>query len=253
MEIHFLGTTGYHPNETRHTMCVMIPELGIVLDAGSAMFRVRDRIQTPELTILLSHAHLDHVLGLTFLLDILHGKECQATVVGQREKLTAIQHHLFSQFLFPVSPPYQSKSLESIVQMGDTWEIRPGVMCCWFPVQHPGGAVGFRLDWADGRSLAYVTDTTAAGDVAYQTHIQDVDLLIHECYFPDGLEEMASRSGHSCLTEVVQLADRVNARRLALVHLNPLSEWAPRLDSLPRDRQGPSILIPEDSQVLTLD
>ena len=43
MKILLLGTAGYHPSETRHTACVMLPEAGIVLDAGTGFFRVREQ------------------------------------------------------------------------------------------------------------------------------------------------------------------------------------------------------------------
>ena len=76
MKLLLLGTGGYHPSELRHTACLMLPTEGIILDAGTAMFRVRDHIQTDSLEILLSHAHLDHIVGLTFLFDVLHQKEC---------------------------------------------------------------------------------------------------------------------------------------------------------------------------------
>ena len=49
MEVVFLGTAGYHPNETRHTSCVMIPEMGIVLDAGTGFFRVRQHLRATTL------------------------------------------------------------------------------------------------------------------------------------------------------------------------------------------------------------
>ena len=71
MQLHLLGTTGYHPNARRHTACLMLPEQGIVLDAGTGMFRVRSRLKTRELDIFLTHAHLDHVVGLTYLFDTL--------------------------------------------------------------------------------------------------------------------------------------------------------------------------------------
>ena len=62
MQLHLLGTTGYHPNDQRHTACMMLPEIGVVLDAGTAMFRVRDRLCTKTLDIFLTHAHLDHIV-----------------------------------------------------------------------------------------------------------------------------------------------------------------------------------------------
>ena len=54
---------------------MMIPELGLIFDAGTGMFRVRDLIQTKTLDIFMSHVHLDHSVGLTFLYDVLHQKE----------------------------------------------------------------------------------------------------------------------------------------------------------------------------------
>ena len=49
MKLILLGTTGYHPNNRRHTACLMLPEVGVVLDAGTAMFRVRDYLTTKHL------------------------------------------------------------------------------------------------------------------------------------------------------------------------------------------------------------
>ncbi|MGH7140272.1 MAG: MBL fold metallo-hydrolase, partial [Pirellulales bacterium] len=75
MQLAVLGTAGYHPNEARHTACFMLPEVGVVLDAGSGFFRVGPRLLTDELDIFLTHTHLDHVFGLTFLFDVLYGRQ----------------------------------------------------------------------------------------------------------------------------------------------------------------------------------
>lgn len=218
MKLLFLGTTGYHPNNRRHTICLMLPELGVVLDAGSGMFRVRDHLQTPTLDIFLSHAHLDHVMGLTFLFDVLHEKDVEkARVHGTPEKLQAIDEHLFSEHLFPVKPPIEYRPLEDEIELPDGGKLRH------FPISHPGGAVGYRIDWPD-RSLGFVTDTTADPSADYIKHIQGVDVLIHECYFRDGNEALAEKTGHSCTSAVAQVAKAANVGRLLLVHMNPLDE-----------------------------
>src|SRR5438876_3666067 len=158
MKLVLLGTTGYHPNRRRHTACMFLPEVGVVLDAGTGMFRVRDHLATPHLDIFLTHAHLDHVAGLTFLLGILHGKTVdRVTIHGEADKLDAVRQHIFAEEIFPVQPTYEFRPLAKEV-------VLPGCgRLTHFPLKHPGGSIGLRLDWP-GHSLAYVTDTTASDD-----------------------------------------------------------------------------------------
>jgi ribonuclease Z len=217
MKLLLLGSTGYHPNDRRHTACFMLPELGVVFDAGSGFFRVRDRLQTETLDVFLSHAHLDHVFGLTFLFDVLFQKEMQhVRVHAEPEKIAAIEEHLLVPALFPVPLPCEYVPLQPVTRLAD------GSRMTHFPLEHPGGSVGFRIDWPD-RSFAYVTDTTARLDAPYVEQIRGVDTLIHECYFPDGLEAVAEKTGHSCATPVAQVAQAAGVKRLILVHVNPLS------------------------------
>ncbi len=216
MKLLLLGTTGYHPNDRRHTACLMLPELGVLLDAGSAMFRVPNHLATDTLDIFLTHVHLDHVIGLTYLFDILHaGNVQQVTVHGEAEKLTALEEHLFSPLLFPIRPPFQAH----VVAPRTT--LRDGGVLSYFPLQHPGGSIGFRIDWPQ-RSLAYVTDTVASTEADYVERIRGVDLLVHECYFGDDRPAQAELTGHSCLTPVAQVAAAAGVGRLVLVHINPL-------------------------------
>ena len=219
MQLHLLGTGGYHPSEDRHTACLMLPELGVILDAGTSFFRVREHLATDTLDIFLSHAHLDHVAGLTYLLDILHDRSMhRVTVHGEASKLQGVRQHLFSQLLFPVEPPFDTRELVC----GDAIALPERGTLKHFPLKHPGGAVGFRLSWPDC-SLAYVTDTTAKPDADYIEHIRGVDVLVHECYFADGHDELAELTGHSCLSPVAELARTAEVGRLILVHVNPLA------------------------------
>ena len=219
MKLLFLGTAGYHPNERRQTTCLMLPEAGIVLDAGTGLFRIRDHLQTRTLDIFLSHAHLDHCFGLTVLLDALHEKDIQrVTVHGDAGKLAAIERHLFAPEIFPVAAPYTARPLEQHLQLA------AGLRVTHFHLKHPGGSIGYRFDWEQSScSLAFVTDTTAAGEQSpYVEQIRGVDLLVHECNFRDGEESWAHRTGHSSLSPVARLAAAAGVKRLILMHFNPL-------------------------------
>lgn len=250
MKLHFLGTTGYHPNETRHTACLMIPEIGVIFDAGSGLFRARDLICTPTLDIFLSHAHLDHSMGLTFLYDILFGKEMErVTVHIEGSKIAAIEQCLFAKELFPVGPNFELKALpereEGPIRIGTDVEIHH----C--QLEHPGGSNGFRLQHPTG-SLAYITDTTAVENADYIQFISGVDVLVHECYFPDGWEDRAELTGHSCLTPVAQVAAAASAGQVYLVHMNPLDASPDPLDIKSVDSIFSRLHLAEDRMAIEL-
>ena len=224
MKLHFLGTTGYHANDSRQTACLMLPEIGVIFDAGTGLYRAKDIIETSELHIFLSHTHLDHVVGLTFLFDVLAEKEAKVFVHIDETKREAITKHLFHPDLFPIQPEFE------IVPFGnDAIELPDGAKMTTIPLEHPGGSIGFRIDWPD-RSMAYITDTVAHVDAPYVNSIEGVDTLIHECYFPDGWEDRGELTGHSCLTPVAEVAKKSNAGEVYLVHINPLDEAGDQID-----------------------
>jgi ribonuclease Z len=218
MVVEILGTVGYHPTETRHTTCVFLPELGITFDAGTAFFRLLGRCTTDHLHIFLSHTHLDHVMGLTYFFSLIHEHpQIKVSVHGEAHKLQIVREHLFHPEIFPVMPAYDWQPL-----VGDSCLLH-GAKISWFPLEHPGGAIGYRID-LPGHSLAYVTDTRAEPGAAYIDSIRGVDLLLHECNFPDGQEELARITGHSCLTPVVELAAAAQVKQLVLMHVDPLKQ-----------------------------
>src|SRR5262245_44969537 len=113
MKLLLLGTSGYHPSESRQTACLMLPEAGIVLDAGTGFFRVRGHLQTPTLDIFLTHAHLDHSIGLSYLLSTTWEQNLsRITVHGEAEKLAAIREHLLDDALFPAPLPCDWQPLD---------------------------------------------------------------------------------------------------------------------------------------------
>jgi len=219
MKLHCLGTAGYHPSETRHTACFFLPEQGIALDAGTSVFRLQSLIRTKTISVLLSHTHLDHVMGLTFFWDLLGGNTPleRICLYAKQEKIDAIREHLFHPALFPVIPPFEWYSLES---QGPSFQLGEA-RCSWFDVEHPGGAVGYRLDFPEV-SLGYVTDTTCEDDSDYWEQLQGVDWLVHECNFTDGEQKMARHTGHSWPSAVISAAKKHGVERLVLAHFNPM-------------------------------
>jgi ribonuclease BN (tRNA processing enzyme) len=178
------------------------------------------------LDIFLTHAHLDHVIGLTYLINILPPRVLSNTTVhAEPTKLTAVREHLFANDIFPVAPTFKFQPLQT------SHSLQPTGTLTYFPLVHPGGSIGYRLDWAD-RSLAYVTDTTATADAPYANSIRGVDLLLHEAYFADDSQDLPQKTGHSSLSAVVQLAADLEPKQLVLVHLDPRGEIDSKMESV---------------------
>ncbi len=247
MLLHCLGTVGYHPNESRHTSCYFLPESGIVLDAGSGIFRLPKLIETNTLDILLSHVHLDHVMGLTFLLDVLYQRPVdRLRIWGEAAKLEAVRTHLFSELIFPPQLDAEWMEIDELgeFQVGD-------VTVAWRPQDHPGGSVAYRLDWKHPeKRLVYATDTRGDVTAEHARWSADADLLMHECYFRDSAADWAEKTGHSWTSRVCEVAELSQPKRLLVTHINPLEGAADPVD-LPeiRKRVG-DVMLAEDGLVV---
>ena len=251
MKVHCLGTTGYHPSPTRHTACYYLPEHSLVLDAGTGIFRLTEVLLSEpreSLDIFLSHAHLDHVVGLTFLLDTFAVTTLKRVrLLAARAKLAAIQQQLFSEHLFPLLPP--QIEFQALEEIDAPLELSSGATIEWFPLEHPMGSNGLRLDFR-GQSLAYVTDTVARPDAAYVPLVKGVDLLLHECYFTDEHRVLAEKTGHSWLSAVTDVVRLVGARKTALIHLNPLAEILKSQLVLTAEHRQLGMQVPNDGDCL---
>lgn len=229
MKLHVLGSAGYHPNDYRQTTCLMIPELGVVFDAGTGFYRVRKLLnEVPAgmpVQVLLSHGHSDHTVGLEYGINVLYGTGRKIEVFGQEAHLRAVEQGLFDNLLFPLSS--QHPLIDYRFRHWRDGERGEGLIAnaTSFKAQrlpHPGGSTGFRLSLPNGKDLAYITDTCA--DDVPLAFVEGVDTLVHECNFTDDLAVLARNSGHSTTSQVFNLARRAGVRRLVLIHWNTLLE-----------------------------
>lgn len=246
MRLQLLGTGGFHPSENRHTACYLLPELGVMLDAGTATFRVPSQIETPTLDVLLTHAHLDHVIGLTYLLGLEHnGQPVVITVHAEPAVLETVQNVLFHKSLFPILPPMQFKPLTA------DRTLASGVRVRTVPLEHPGGSLGLRLDYK-GKSLGYVTDTVRQESGAIRL-LEEVDLLLHEAYFMESENALAKLTGHCTAAEAAQVANELRVKKLVLIHQNPRADEAVEQATLAEAKQHfEEVTLAQDQTELTV-
>lgn len=226
-----LGTNGYIPSQGRRTMSFLVLGEGsaLLLDAGTGASRlgepaVRSAIAGIErLEILLTHYHLDHVVGLSFLPGV--ARHLPLRIHAPAPPLTDFGPEALDRLIappfFPVEFARWPMPVEVVPYGPGALEIGPFRLTTRRQ-QHPGGSTGVRL----GDALAYTTDTRI--DPATADFARGVDLLLHEVWLSDeeAEREDAGRTGHSAAGPVADLARAAGVRRLGLVHHHPLRDDA---------------------------
>ena len=222
------------------TSCVAVKAGGrlLVLDAGSGIAKLGSVMTgEKEAVLLLSHTHLDHVMGLC-MCPALFDPEFHLSIYGadyQGESVRAQLEKLYSQPLWPVAPdmlPAQIGYAAFTPREGKDASVRPGtfyetlhfggVTVEIMEGVHPNGVRFFRLN--DGHeTLVYMTDCTITEGVreAMLDFAKDADILLIDGQYTD--EEFASKQnfGHNSRSEAVRFARDCGARALHIIHHDP--------------------------------
>ena len=223
------GTARYGGN----TPCVEIRcgEHILIFDAGTGIRPLGNALvkkaKPNDFDIFLSHCHIDHVTGLPFFAP-LFVKDASVRVWGGNLKPNSSVedaiHRLMSFPLFPVEfEIFRSKVEFRDFRAGDTLSPRPGVTLRTAPLNHPGGATGYRIEYG-GRSVAYLTDLECGNgplDPAVLALAKGATLVILDTTYTD--EELPAHVGwgHSSWQQGIRLADAAGAGRLCLFHHDP--------------------------------
>jgi len=216
------------------TMCfeVLAGDRRLILDAGTGIKALGDAMDGRETHILLSHGHIDHVVGLTQFAPFWQAGRPIVLWVPEGPP-GAAAHLLLEPPLFPVALAEMPASIRVVQYAPDApLPVAGGLRVCAFPVNHPGGAYGFRID-AAGCAVCYVTDHEHGSplDDALVANIQDADMVIYDSTYTE--EEMDGHRGwgHSTWEAGVELANRASVPLLWLAHHHPERDDA-SLDAL---------------------
>jgi phosphoribosyl 1,2-cyclic phosphodiesterase len=175
-------------------------------------------------TVLLSHAHWDHIQGFPFF-GPFYVPGNQFTVVGGSQGSELLERTLERQMAAQFFPVQSYRNMGAHIEMravSDDREVRAGTAkITAHPNPHgPTQVLAYRIE-ANGKVLVY------ASDVGYEkggppedtvAFYRGADLLIHDCTFtPEDRSQRMSR-GLSSLDDAVEAALRAQAKRLALFH-----------------------------------
>jgi ribonuclease BN (tRNA processing enzyme) len=203
-----------------------------MLDAGSGIHRRADF--GPDVTrvdVLLSHLHMDHILGLGFF-GALFQPDLEVHIWGPPSAAFDLRARL-SRYLSPPLFPVRLTDLPCRLVLHDaprgTFDL-PGAAVTADLVCHPGPTLGYRLE-ADGAVLAYIPDhEPALGEDAVPEStdwtsgfslMAGVDLLIHDAQYTDDEYPAHVGWGHSTIGQAMTLAEAAEVATLAAFHHDP--------------------------------
>ncbi len=200
-----------------------------IVDGGTGLAKLgTDLGDAPpaEIDILLSHLHLDHVSGLPFFKPALMPGRVVRIYCGNLRGLSAEQalDRLFSPPLFPIT----LSQLPSCVQhkgfkAGADLDLGQAVIVRTIPLNHPGGATGYRFDHR-GRAICYISDIEHSDPWPppdLTEFIRGADLMIYDGMFSETEYIRCHGWGHSTWQKGVALAQAGGVEQLAIFHLHP--------------------------------
>ena len=203
----------------------------ILFDAGTGLRELGLRLvqEAPiDADLYLTHTHFDHVCGLPFFKPFFQPQNrfrLWAGHLGGGATLQRVLREFMVAPLFPVPPEVFKATMEyRDFRPGDILPSAPGITVKTWPLNHPDGAVGYRIEFA-GKSFCYITDTEhvpGTPDRNVLALMDGADVVVYDSMFTD--EEYAQSFvgwGHSTWQEGTRLARLAKVKKLVLFHHDP--------------------------------
>ena len=214
----------------------------VIIDAGTGIVPLSKQLDfehKKEMHLLISHTHLDHIMGFPFF-DPLYMKGMKVHIWApvSFEKETK---ELFTDILAYAFFPVRLEEMKGDIifeELRDGSEIQIGeikISCCY--TYHPGPTLGFVIHVA-GKKIGYITDNElfcgytdkkrlSPHDPKFIPHqrllefLKGCDILIHEAQYFD--EEYAGKVGwgHSSIYNATQFVAMLGTPQWYVTHHDP--------------------------------
>jgi cAMP phosphodiesterase len=204
----------------------MLLDDDVLIDAGTGVgnLSLAEMIKIDH--IFVTHAHLDHVAFIPFLVDTVGSlRNRPITIHAIQPTLDTLQKHLFNWHLWPDftripndTSPYMRYE---VLTLGDTFFLE-GRAITPMPAHHTVPTVGFQLD-SGSVSLVFSGDTTTNDALWLAVNkITNLKYLIIETAFCNQKRDIAIRSRHLCPSLLAEELEKLERNvEIFITHLKP--------------------------------
>lgn len=187
----------------------------VILDAGSGLAALGKEWKRPRVDILITHLHLDHVMGL-FSFPPLFDSGKEVALYGPPGFQKALETL--------VGPPYWPVGFRDFSARVLFWEVSPGeafqigkIRVSVLEGNHPNGCQYYRLE-ASGRQIVYALDCELTEDFAPKltAFCRGADLLVWDANFVSA--DIIPGWGHSTWEQGLKLAKAAGVHKVLMTH-----------------------------------
>jgi len=240
MELEFWGVRGTFPvsgkNKNKYggyTPCAsVISSQGeiIIVDAGTGLRQLGDKLirekrESPlHLSLLLTHFHLDHIMGLPFF-SPLYSEDVIITFYAPASPHETEKYlrGLMAERYFPQDFS-KTKSKKFFKKVPEESFAIGSVSVSYCPLIHPQGSVAYKLQ-EEEKSIVFATDTENPKkgiDKRLISFARGASIFIYDAmYTLEEYESGKSGWGHSTWLEGTRIAGEAKVDDLCLSHFNP--------------------------------
>ena len=207
-----------------------------IFDAGTGIKELSNHLVEKNVfpmkaKILITHPHYDHINGLPFFAPLfMSGNEFE--VIGTVQDDKNIEALISSQ-MDSVHLPFTIKQFAAQLTFKDINEEEffiGDVGVRTMLLNHPGKCLGYRMEYKN-KSFCYITDNELyLENNPHYNHfelerliqfIKDTDVLVMDATYTDEQYLQKTDWGHSCISQVVDVADKAGVKLLCLYHHDP--------------------------------